>query len=361
VKSRAERNEIYGNWIEGAYYHELELIGPDGQDPTLAREDSDVVGNVLRKTRSFAVVRFGGDGTGETDGRYRFANNTVIVAPGSTAAVFRLFDGIESIEMHNNVFVRQGGGAPTILRTVEAEWTSGAAVIAGRNNWVPTGTAVPSQWTATRSGADPGLVNIAARQLWPTSSSPLVNAGADTTASPPGYPFPSPLPRPTIMPPRGTIEAILPRPVVGTIDIGAYEVGSAPPSCATTAAVGATASTQEAANPAGNAIDGSLATRWSGLGDGATLTVDLGGARELCSLAIAWYRGDARSARFDVQLSATGASYTTVYSGSSSGATVALESVPVAATAGVRYVRIVGHGNSENLWNSITEVRAGTR
>ncbi|MCZ7679294.1 MAG: hypothetical protein M5U28_11265 [Sandaracinaceae bacterium] len=23
VKSRAERNEIYSNWIEGAYYHEL--------------------------------------------------------------------------------------------------------------------------------------------------------------------------------------------------------------------------------------------------------------------------------------------------------------------------------------------------
>ena len=29
VKSRAERNEIYFNWIEGAFYHELELIGPD--------------------------------------------------------------------------------------------------------------------------------------------------------------------------------------------------------------------------------------------------------------------------------------------------------------------------------------------
>ncbi len=28
VKSRAERNEIYYNWIEGAYYHNLELIGP---------------------------------------------------------------------------------------------------------------------------------------------------------------------------------------------------------------------------------------------------------------------------------------------------------------------------------------------
>src|SRR5262249_49082478 len=46
VKSRAERNELAYNWIEGAFYHEVELIGPDGQDPARAREDSDVVGNV---------------------------------------------------------------------------------------------------------------------------------------------------------------------------------------------------------------------------------------------------------------------------------------------------------------------------
>lgn len=29
IKSCAERNEIYYNWLEGAFYHELELIGPD--------------------------------------------------------------------------------------------------------------------------------------------------------------------------------------------------------------------------------------------------------------------------------------------------------------------------------------------
>ncbi len=86
VKSRAERNEIYYNWIEGALYHELELIGPDpagGVSEGAAREDSDVVGNVLRKRNDFAVVRFGGDGTGQSNGRYRFVNNTVITMPAS--------------------------------------------------------------------------------------------------------------------------------------------------------------------------------------------------------------------------------------------------------------------------------------
>ena len=86
VKSRAERNEIYYNWIEGAYYHELELIGPDGQDPRLAREDSDVVGNVLPQDRSGSyVARIGGDGTGDTGGRYRFVNNTILLDRGRRA------------------------------------------------------------------------------------------------------------------------------------------------------------------------------------------------------------------------------------------------------------------------------------
>ena len=76
IKSRAERNEIYYNWLEGAYYHELELIGPDpsgGVPENQAREDSDVVGNVIVHTGDFgSVVRFGGDATGQSYGRYRF-------------------------------------------------------------------------------------------------------------------------------------------------------------------------------------------------------------------------------------------------------------------------------------------------
>ena len=36
-------------------------------------------------------VRFGGDATGQSNGRYRFVHNTVVLAAGS-AGVFRLFD-----------------------------------------------------------------------------------------------------------------------------------------------------------------------------------------------------------------------------------------------------------------------------
>jgi hypothetical protein len=86
VKSRAARNEIHYNWIEGALFHELDLIGSELYAAAAAREDSEVVGNVLVKsaTSTGRIARIGGDGTGDADARYRFAHNTMIL--GSPAA-----------------------------------------------------------------------------------------------------------------------------------------------------------------------------------------------------------------------------------------------------------------------------------
>lgn len=233
VKSRAERNEISYNWIEGAVYHELELIGPDpagGVPENLKREDSDVLGNVLwKKTTAsggqanFYVVRFGGDGTGQSFGRYRFVNNTVIMG---SSAVFRLFDGIESVEMHNNVFFRPGGGAAPLVRTVEAVWST-VETIGGQNNWVESDlTAVPSQWAGTVIGNDPGFSSFNNGDLRPAPDSPLVDAGTSAPQSPPGFPFPSPAFPPVYEPPAANllrIDSASARPVNGVLDIGAFE------------------------------------------------------------------------------------------------------------------------------------------
>jgi len=233
VKSRSERNEIYYNWIEGAVYHELELIGPDpagGVPAGLKREDSDVVGNVLWKKSTasggqanFYVVRFGGDGTGETFGRYRFVNNTVIMG---SSAVFRLFDGLESVEIHNNVFHRPDGGAAPLVRTVEALWSSGE-LIAGKNNWIHSDiTSVPLQLTGSVRGTDPAFVDLAINNLRPASGSPLIDVGTSTPEPPPGYSFPLPLFPPAFEPPAGAIAspgAAIVRSNDGTIDIGAFE------------------------------------------------------------------------------------------------------------------------------------------
>ena len=232
VKSRAERNEIYYNWIEGAYYHDLELIGPDGQDGDLKREDSDVVGNVVYQgfaTRSHPAIRIGGDGTGETFGRYRFVNNTIVMGSASTAPVFRIFDGIDSVEMHNNVLFREGGGAVTVLTDGDASWLSGRT-IGGSRNWVTSGSsAIPSTWTGTLTGSSPGFAELASRNLRPSSSSPLRDAGASSFASPSGRAFPSPTPAAVFEPPQRRLTAAgaaVPRAAVGAVDIGAFELGN---------------------------------------------------------------------------------------------------------------------------------------
>jgi len=241
VKSRAERNEIYYNWLEGAYFHELELIGPDpdGALPEwsegMAREDSDVVGNVIVHTASFgSVVRFGGDATGQSFGRYRVVNNTIVrrQATADTPTIFRLFDGIESLEFHNNVIWREGNNSVTLVRAVEVEWLTGTARVTGSNNWVETGFVFnPSNLVhtivGTITGATPGFVDAANNNFVPAVGSPLLEAGTTNTLTPPNYDLANPLLLPMRHPPvrapllPGT--ALL-RPNSPPIDLGAFEV-----------------------------------------------------------------------------------------------------------------------------------------
>ncbi|MCA9618951.1 MAG: hypothetical protein KC731_08015 [Myxococcales bacterium] len=225
VKSRAERNEIYFNWIEGAVYHELELIGPDVRDPPAIREDSEIVGNVIRKTTDKTFpMRLGGDGTMDTDGRYRLVNNTFILVNGQRAPL-RLFEGVESVELYNNVFFLEGGGPIKLFRTELVEWTRGKPVIVGSHNFIPEGsTEVPSELSGTVTG-DPKFVDLAGFDLRPAPGSPLVDAGAASTPTNPEAPFPRPLPEVTHQPPRRGIPGGTPRPKHGPIDIGAFEAG----------------------------------------------------------------------------------------------------------------------------------------
>jgi hypothetical protein len=126
----------------------------------------------------------------------------------------------------------------------------------------------------------------------------------------------------------------------------------------TPGAAAVTASTSDTNLPA-NAVDGDLATRWSGYGDGAWLQLDLGSAHTVTHLLVAVHEGNLRRNRFDVQLSADGAAWTTAWTGESSGTTTALERIEV-ADATARYVRYVGHGCASGttikLWSSVTEI-----
>ncbi|MBN2709433.1 MAG: T9SS type A sorting domain-containing protein [Calditrichaceae bacterium] len=228
VKSRAERNEIYYNWIEGAFYHELELIGPDpdGEVPAdLKREDSDVTGNVLI-SGGFYVTRIGGDGTGETFGRYRFVNNTILMEDN---AVFRIFDGIESVEMHNNIIICLAGGNYPILRQAEADWKNGEQ-ISGSNNYLENGlTDVPDQWTGTITGSEEVFADLDNNNLFPAPGSLIINQANPAPVSETGFEFINPLFPPVYLPPSGaavSIGAESLRAIDEKIDIGAFEFQS---------------------------------------------------------------------------------------------------------------------------------------
>ncbi len=236
IKSRAERNEIYFNWLEGAYYHELELIGPDpggapgGWSEGLTREDSDIVGNIIVHTADFgSILRFGGDATGQSFGRYRFVHNTVLRTGGGQATVFRLFDGIESLQASNNVFFNPGPSALRIIREVEAIWLNGSTQIVGDRNWIEDGSSfIPAGFSASLVGADPGFADLGALNLTPAAASPLVNA-AVLTPQVAGFEISNPLAVPASLPPSAPpleIGGELPRPMIGSLDVGALENGA---------------------------------------------------------------------------------------------------------------------------------------
>jgi hypothetical protein len=220
VKSRAERNELHYNWIEGARYHEVEMVGPDGADPALAREDGELVGNVLVKTTDFYVVRLGGDGTGATGGRYRLAHNTFVLQ-GSQSAI-RLMDAVESVEAYNNVFYRAGGSGISVFAD-QAKWTTGRPVLVGANNFVPQGSLPPVSWAATVFGTDPRFTSFAGSDYRPAPTSPLLGVGAPNPVNPAEPSFPRPLARPESEPPMRAIGPARPRAAAARPALGAFE------------------------------------------------------------------------------------------------------------------------------------------
>ena len=119
------------------------------------------------------------------------------------------------------------------------------------------------------------------------------------------------------------------------------------------------ASTWQDPNIPGNTLDGDLQTRWSAEGDGQWILYDLDTLVWLRSVSVAFFMGDSRYAYFAIEISVDGVTFERVYDGTSSGTTLQLQEFVLGDTLQARYVRIVGYGNSQNKWNSITEVSFG--
>ncbi|MEL1263983.1 hypothetical protein [Pseudoxanthomonas putridarboris] len=223
VKVRHERSEIHYNWLEGAAYQALELIGPDcweqqeGWTTALKREDAEVVGNVIIQSGRWAnAIRIGGDLNGRSEGHVRLLNNTIVFdRPGPANAVMVQL-GAGSLEMYNNVVYQSIGGTPALVRENDvddtpepcgpqerAPWSDGRRV-AGSGNWIQRGASAPPEWTQTVIGEAPGLVDVDQLSLRPGPASPLVRRGVPQAATLSATAFVSPLAEVLFEPPLRT-------------------------------------------------------------------------------------------------------------------------------------------------------------
>ncbi len=220
VKSRAERVELYGNWIEGAQFHELDLVGSQEFPVDMAREDSDVVGNVFVKSAGnpYTIARVGGDGTGNSRGRHRFANNTMIL-DAATQYAFRLGGELQSFELHNNVI--HGTGATQLWR----EEYAGTMAVSGTSNWTSQSITMIDGRVGGVRGTDPGFVSLSGGDFRPASGSALVDAATASPAAPSGLAVPNAQAVPAFVPVVPGVEDVRPRTTIGSLDVGAFELG----------------------------------------------------------------------------------------------------------------------------------------
>jgi len=100
--------------------------------------------------------------------------------------------------------------------------------------------------------------------------------------------------------------------------------------------------------------DGRLDTRWAAEGK-QWIMFDLGENTPLKIVSIAFYKGMERRTFFNIEISDDGKNFEKIYSGISTGATVAHENFEF-KDINARYVRISGTGNTSNKWNNYAEV-----
>ncbi|MEM7539414.1 MAG: discoidin domain-containing protein [Chloroflexota bacterium] len=107
-----------------------------------------------------------------------------------------------------------------------------------------------------------------------------------------------------------------------------------------------------------NTVDRVLETRWSAKNTEETqawIMYNLGNVYPVAAIELAFFQGDNRVAAFTIETSVDGKTWDVAYQGESSGGTLALVLFPL-GDVHAQYVRFIGHGNTNNQWNSLTEV-----
>jgi beta-glucosidase len=115
-------------------------------------------------------------------------------------------------------------------------------------------------------------------------------------------------------------------------------------------------SVENAGHPAAAAFDGDLATRWSSqFSDPQWIQVDLGAQRSVCELTLSWEAAYAKG--FQIQISADGQTWTTIYA--TTAGTGGTQLISLDATG--RYVRMYGTVRGTGYGYSLREFAVKTR
>ena len=110
--------------------------------------------------------------------------------------------------------------------------------------------------------------------------------------------------------------------------------------------IGVTATTFQDPNKPENTVDNDLNTRWSAEGNPQSITYQFNQSWVIPKVGIAFYKGDARTADFDINGQFL----------KSAGNTTTLQNFTI-NEVNASSLTINGHGNSDNDWNSLTEVK----
>ncbi len=109
--------------------------------------------------------------------------------------------------------------------------------------------------------------------------------------------------------------------------------------------------TPEPENPATNAFDDNIATRWAATAD-CEIVFDLGKAQHVERVAVSFWKYAERGSIYEIHASEDGVNYTEYFNGT---APQGVEFNYTDIKADVRYIKLVGHGNTASNWTSVLE------
>ena len=129
--------------------------------------------------------------------------------------------------------------------------------------------------------------------------------------------------------------------------------------CANVSVTRINSSGADTLHPPSHAIDNNVNTSWSSLGVGSWIQLDLGTINNICSVDIAWYKGNERQYNFVISASNDGITFSRLFSNQSTGTAPSSEKYNVSDN-NARYIRVTVNGNTQNSYATISEISVNT-